>query len=667
MKTQTKILNLLTITCIVTSSALADPEFIGLGDLDGSNFQSYANGVSADGSVVVGQSYSSNGPEAFGWTQAGDMVGIGDLEGGDFESSANGVSADGSVIVGQSNSSNGDEAFRWTEAGKMVGLGDLEGGIFESWAQGVSADGSVVVGYGYSTASGEEKEAFRWTEASGMVGLGDLEGGKFHSDAKGVSADGSVVVGYSNSTQGGEAFRWTEAGMIGLGDLEGGGFYSNANAVSADGSVVVGQSKSGNGLEAFRWTEAGMVGIGDLEGGTFQSEAKSVSADGSVVVGQGNSAIGGEAFRWTEADEMQTISDWLAESGVTVEDGFTLKVATGVSDDGTVVVGNGISSRGKEAWLARGGSGVISIEEFTQTFGTTASISQTTLTLPSTILNGAHHHVLLTQDFVDQDQMAWLNGDFADHDRRDAEIMLGEVGYAHDFKPGLRGGLGIGYGDLDQDLSYNGKQELDGQYIMAEIDWQIPDTSVILSLTGIYGDWQTDIDRGYTNAGTLDQSSGDTDVTTMTGRIRADWVDAFQLLGFSFTPRAAYSITEIDTDSYTETGGGFPAKFDSMSHTAQEFRVGLTGEKALNKKTTIRGIFEAVYRFDEDNDDFSGEVIDAFQFSIAGADNEQEWVRVGAEASHRIRENMLLSATVFTASEGEDAKFSGALNFQYLF
>ena len=38
-----------------------------------------------------------------------------------------GISADGSVVVGQSR----DQAFRWTQATGMVGLGDLPGGIFK--------------------------------------------------------------------------------------------------------------------------------------------------------------------------------------------------------------------------------------------------------------------------------------------------------------------------------------------------------------------------------------------------------------------------------------------------------------------------------------------------------------------------------------------------------
>jgi probable HAF family extracellular repeat protein len=78
---------------------------------------------------------------------AQSFTGLGDLPGSIFNSQALGVSADGSVIVGLSVSSNGTEAFRWTSGGGMEGLGDLPGGNFVSHAQDVSDDGTVVVGW----------------------------------------------------------------------------------------------------------------------------------------------------------------------------------------------------------------------------------------------------------------------------------------------------------------------------------------------------------------------------------------------------------------------------------------------------------------------------------------------------------------------------------------
>ena len=64
-----------------------------------------------------------------------------------------------------------------------------------------------------------------------------------------------------------------------------------------------------------------------------------MSADGSVVVGYGGSG-NGQAFIWTAATGMQTLSAVLAAANVDLT-GWGLNQATGISADGTVVVGNG--------------------------------------------------------------------------------------------------------------------------------------------------------------------------------------------------------------------------------------------------------------------------------------------------------------------------------------
>ena len=73
--------------------------FQGLGFLPGGN-QSFAAGVNANGTVVVGFSFGPNVPEqAFRWTAASGMVGLGSLP-GFMSSEARGVNADGTVVVG---------------------------------------------------------------------------------------------------------------------------------------------------------------------------------------------------------------------------------------------------------------------------------------------------------------------------------------------------------------------------------------------------------------------------------------------------------------------------------------------------------------------------------------------------------------------------------------
>ena len=330
--------------------------FQGLGYLPGGSASSYASGVSADGSVVVGSSQSANGQEAFRWTQATGMVGLGDLPGGQFRSEVSEVSGDGSVVVGYGLTDNVYfEPFRWTQATGILGLGDFPGGDFDSFTSGVSFDGSIIVGFSNTTNG---TQAFRWTQATGMVGLGDLPGGIFGSFAQGVSFDGSTVVGASSSANSGpdyEAFRWTQAtGMVGLGDLPGGIFRSIANVVSADGSVVGGGSSSANGWEAFLWTQAtGMVGLGDLPGGIFSSYATGISADGSVVVGYSESANGRESFIWNSTQGMRSLQQVLTNDYGLDLTGWTLDLARAISADGLTVVGSGTNPNGlTEAWIA---------------------------------------------------------------------------------------------------------------------------------------------------------------------------------------------------------------------------------------------------------------------------------------------------------------------------
>jgi len=335
---------------------------MGLSFLPGATAASHAWGVSADGSAVVGDSFTTtNNSQAFRWTSSGGMVGLGFLP-SETTTFAQGISADGSVVVGLGCATPGcagdstqslPQAFRWTSSGGMVGLGFLPGNT-SSQALAASADGSVVVGDSVTPAN--LTQAFRWTGSGGMVGLGFLPGDNL-SFAGSVSADGSVVVGASVISGGeGQAFRWTSSGgMVGLGFLPG-GTDSSASGVSANGSVAVGSALSTvpfTAEQAFRWTSAGgMVGLGLLPGGT-RSRALGVSADGSVVVGSTTFSPGiDNAFVWDATHGMRSLQQVLTGSGLELT-GWTLLDATAVSADGSTIVGYGTDPSGlTEAWIA---------------------------------------------------------------------------------------------------------------------------------------------------------------------------------------------------------------------------------------------------------------------------------------------------------------------------
>jgi probable HAF family extracellular repeat protein len=209
----------------------------------------------------------------------------------------------------------------------FTGLGVFDG--VRSGALDVSGDGSVVVGL-YFTAD-DKSHVFRWTAGGSIL---RSEGGTESELA--ISPDGSFIVGRFGAPNGSQAYRWPLDGEFeGLGDLPGGAFQSGATDVSDQGSVVVGvgtyaSSPTSSDREAFRWTqETGMVGLGDLPGGETSSAASGVSADGSVVVGVGNTTRT-EAFRWTAETGLVSLGLLPNKAGSS---------AFAVSADGRTVVG----------------------------------------------------------------------------------------------------------------------------------------------------------------------------------------------------------------------------------------------------------------------------------------------------------------------------------------
>jgi len=187
-----------------------------------------------------------------------------------------------------------------------------------------------------------------------FLGLGAPAGGASSSSAIGVSDDGSVVVGqvasFDNTSQ---PFRWQNGVMTGLGWLPGAGTSPNgfARGVSADGSVVVGATNSAiaptppinSNHEPFRWQNGVVTGLGFLSIGASVpvGDATGVSADGSVIVGSSSTADGPlHAYRWQNGS--------MVDLGVLA--GAVESQVWGVSANGAVIVGESSSSGMQEAF-----------------------------------------------------------------------------------------------------------------------------------------------------------------------------------------------------------------------------------------------------------------------------------------------------------------------------
>ena len=340
---------------IVLAGAVAMPArgtvttFQGLGYLptpDNSN-SSIATGVSADGSVIVG--YSNSGAndksEAFRWA-GGPMTGLGYLGGGDT-SMAHAVSADGSTVVGTSNGSVGNYVFEWSGS-----IGQVDHSICAGagpQAYGVSSDGSVIVGQNGDDHAGGcySGRAVQW--AGGTQSLLFPGASPPSGLARGINPGGSVIVGEVavSACPCVQAFRWTSGGSVTLGDFGASYHNSSAYATNADGTVVVGTASVTNTeYHPFRWTAT--TGLVSLVPSGLSGTAEAVSADGRVVVG----TINNEAFRWQPTTGLEYVQDLLNAAGVDTTD-WNLHEATGISADGTTIVGQGGNSIYTQAWVAR--------------------------------------------------------------------------------------------------------------------------------------------------------------------------------------------------------------------------------------------------------------------------------------------------------------------------
>lgn len=240
----------------------------------------FANGVSGDGSVVLGEDYSTRGVR---WTR---QTGLEYFGGG----RATDASFDGSVIIG--------DRYRWTQSGGFQPLADE---ALEPSPRRMNADASVIVGTG---RDGGYDVAFRWTADGGVVFLPDLPtGGKPH-DAHALTPDASVIVGTAYLASGTTAFRWTAAG----------------------GSVAIPH------LPDF---DTGLANA---------ASATAVTADGTVVYGHEpvvGPAAGEEAFVWDAANGTRPLKDVLqAEHGIDLTD-WRLRTVVALSEDGTTLIGNG--------------------------------------------------------------------------------------------------------------------------------------------------------------------------------------------------------------------------------------------------------------------------------------------------------------------------------------
>jgi len=185
-----------------------------------------ASGISGDGRIITGTaldgtsagSYEERGAFAFYWEEGSGLHRLPDLSAAplgvaaDTFGEANGISRDGSTIVGASKGADGlIQAVYW-RGGQINPLGFIPGTNHadqQTVANAANLDGSVIVGglSGFSAVS----QAWRWTFGTGMQSLNeiarnaglDLRGFSL-TGASGISDNGQFILGNADNDATGE-------------------------------------------------------------------------------------------------------------------------------------------------------------------------------------------------------------------------------------------------------------------------------------------------------------------------------------------------------------------------------------------------------------------------------------------------------------------------------
>ncbi len=599
------------VVCAVSSAFAAD-EFAVLPGGSASTFSA----MTPDGRAAIGTYTLGNARRPFWW----DGRTFIDLQGAYSSASASGISADGSIVVGEIFDGNGRRvAVKWVDGVPLflTGLGN-SGGEF---ALAVSADGRVIVG-GYHDLTLLKHRAYVWTDGVGMADRQAISFGGLASTASAISGNGRVVIGTADiSTTVSHAFRWDGAmidltpnapgttfanyvsynGDVVVGSINNESFrWTTANPtaemltafgkpievkqMTPDGSVVVGQYSPVLYPMAVRWTEAGATDLGTLG---IASVAYSVSGNGKVVFGlnvfNGNIA---KAFRWTEELGMQNLADVLAAGGVDML-GWDIITVDRASEDGSTFIGNVARNNDYSnfvAYFARCqlSCALLNEADAARSIASVGAVGATTSLYLGSELAAAS----------DMASSAAASGapvtGFAYGAYDSDPTTSASAGFTWNLGGDLLAGGTVGVAGIVTDMPNGGSASFSGPSVTGFLASR-PDTGLNwtlgASVTGLSGS----IKRGYLNGNTPVTSSGDTTGSGFAVSAEMGWTFDDLLADVLVTPFVNVTVSSASYAGYSETGGPFPAAFSSFSTSSALVKIGVDGRYAFADDAWLNG------------------------------------------------------------------------------
>lgn len=251
----------------------------------------------------------------------------------------NGVSGDGLTSVGRSDIGGGAKAFKIVGSTytQLNALGGHNGAV----ALAASNNASVIVGYSIDVNGFDQAVSWNGITATAL----DTNALFLFSEATAVSSAGTRIVGWgfdATTTFLDQAFYTPGSGPLNLITPISAGFANRATGISANGNLIVGtEADNFNGATAssgfiYDVTNSTNLSVGNTGGaGYVFTQLTGISGDGTAVIGFGSTALQGSndeiGFKYVRGTSTFTALGALSVGG--------WSIPRAISNDGSVIVG----------------------------------------------------------------------------------------------------------------------------------------------------------------------------------------------------------------------------------------------------------------------------------------------------------------------------------------
>ncbi len=335
--------------------------------------RSDVRGISADGSVVVGNSYAPFNPntrldiDGFIERGSGPRLNLSATGRSASQLGTAGLSGDGRTAVGYTSTldfsrrlatfSTADASITEYASVAQYGQDEINRSNF---------DGTVLTGGMSSNITLGDRQAFIIAGGQPATRLTPIDPFDDAVSAFGVSRDGRTIVGSS-----GGSFRlevnavvWTDAATVV--ELPNPstmmGFDSAALGVSSNGEHIVGIVDTASIL----WSQgrAPLVLTGEIFEQSMMTYASHVSDDGRMILGarrlEGTSDSENQVYLWRAGMGAVLLKEFLRDRGAILPDSLFINSVTGVSEDFTKIAANGfVNGEFRGMVITVPGSGVL--------------------------------------------------------------------------------------------------------------------------------------------------------------------------------------------------------------------------------------------------------------------------------------------------------------------